>query len=340
MFEAQQPSAAARRYRQRIVAHETNSRSSPALKEAFRKMGEELVGGLYTARDLCFKWRDTIGRTPLEPVPPGVQYHLCLGPTPKGEFTRSRFHYNWHWFRDCGNGDPGNQGIHDVDAARWGLGVTHPCKVSWMGGHFKFDDEQETPNTLTALFEFDAAGKKKLMVFEVRHWIPNHEGGIGVGSKKKGANTIGTIFYPSKGSLVVECYTMYYTFLGREPEPGPGCQEGGNNRADFVSAVRSRRASDLSATLGTAPFPTRWCTGRTFRTGSGGRSHSMRRSLSASATRKPTGCSRIATASRSRRRESPDQSAPVACRHSASGQGCPGHRGAGERARGGLPIPL
>lgn len=211
-------------------------------------MGEGLVGGLYTAQGLCFKWRNTIGRTPAEPVPPGVHYDLCLGPMPKGEFTRSRFHYNWHWFRDCGNGDPGNQGIHDVDAARWGLGVTHPSKISSMGDHFKFDDEQETPNTLTALFEFDAAGKKKLMVFEVRRWIPNHEGEIGVGSKKEGANTIGTIFYRLKGCLVVEGYTKYYTFLGREREPGPGCQEGGNNRADFMSAVRSRKASDLSAT--------------------------------------------------------------------------------------------
>ena len=86
-------------------------------------------------------------------------------------FTKNRFHYNWHWFWDTGNGDIGNQGIHEVDIARWGLGVTHPTKVSAIGGKFMFDDDQETPNTINANFEFDVDGKKKMMTFEVRHWI-------------------------------------------------------------------------------------------------------------------------------------------------------------------------
>ena len=75
-------------------------------------------------------------------------YDLWLGPAPKRAFNRNRFHYNWHWFWDTGNGDLGNQGIHEVDIARWGLGVTHPTKVSAIGGKFMFDDEQETPNTM------------------------------------------------------------------------------------------------------------------------------------------------------------------------------------------------
>jgi predicted dehydrogenase len=107
----------------------------------------------------------------LEVRPAGVHYDLWLGPAPKHEFTRNRFHYNWHWFWDCGNGDLGNQGIHQIDTARWGLGVKYPTRVSAMGGHFMFEDDQETPNTLTATFEFEEGGKTKLLVFEVRHWI-------------------------------------------------------------------------------------------------------------------------------------------------------------------------
>ena len=72
------------------------------------------------------------------------------GPRRSARSTANRFHYNWHWFWDTGNGDLGNQGIHEVDIARWGLGVTHPTKVSAIGGKFMFDDDQETPNTLSA----------------------------------------------------------------------------------------------------------------------------------------------------------------------------------------------
>ena len=96
-------------------------------------------------RGLCFKWRDTIGRQPRQAVPGGVDYDLWLGPAPDRGFTLNRFHYNWHWFWDTGNGDLGNQGIHEVDIARWGLGVKFPSKVSAIGAKVMFDDDQETP---------------------------------------------------------------------------------------------------------------------------------------------------------------------------------------------------
>ncbi len=136
------------------------------------------------ARGLCYKWRDTIGKYPDGPMAPGekfamtvgsksfeptydaqylskVDYDLWLGPAPTRPFNRNRFHYNWHWFWDTGNGDLGNQGIHEVDIARWGLGVTHPTKVSAIGGKFMFDDDQETPNTLSASFEFDVTARRR-----------------------------------------------------------------------------------------------------------------------------------------------------------------------------------
>jgi len=251
LFEARQVVAAARRYN-RIVQQGSQSRSAPALQEAVQKMRDGLIGDVYMARGLCFKVRDTIGRTPVEPVPAGVDYDLWLGPAPKRAFTRNRFHYNWHWFWDYGNGDLGNQGIHELDIARWGLGVTYPTKVSATGGHFMFDDDQETPNTLTATFEFHDGDKKKILVFEVRHWISNHEAGIsqdrgGVG--KLYPNTIGNLFYGSNGYLAIDGYTSYKSWIGKEQAPGPSRSEDGDHFANFVDAVRSRKREALNAEI-------------------------------------------------------------------------------------------
>jgi predicted dehydrogenase len=245
MFEARQIVAAAQKYN-RLVQHGSNCRSGVA-REAIQKIREGLIGDVYMARGLCFKSRNTIGRTVTEPVPAGVHYDLWLGPAPQREFTRNRFHYNWHWFWDYGNGDLGNQGIHQVDVARWALDVKYPTKISAMGGHYMFDDDQETPNTLTATFEFNDAGRKKLMVFEVRHWYSNHEAGLGEGS----SNTVGDVIYGSKGYMAIasEDHGSYATFLGKEQQPGPGRKEIGDNWVNFIQAVRSRKHSDLNAPI-------------------------------------------------------------------------------------------
>jgi predicted dehydrogenase len=183
----------------------------------------------------------------VEPVPPGVHYDLWLGPAPRHEYTANRLHYNWHWFWDYGNGDLGNQGIHQLDMARWGLGVKYPTKVSAIGGHFMFDDDQETPNTLTATFEFEQGGARKIIVFEVRHWISNHEAGIG---EPKPGNSVGTTFYGPKGYLSMwdEDSHKYSSWLGREQAPGPGSSDAalmGNHWANFIDAVRSRKGRTL-----------------------------------------------------------------------------------------------
>jgi predicted dehydrogenase len=249
MFEAKQIVAAAQKYN-RLVQHGTNCRSNIS-REAIQHMRDGLIGEVYMARGLCFKWRDTIGRKPAMAAPAGVHYDLWLGPAPEHAFTENRFHYNWHWFWDYGNGDLGNQGIHQVDVARWGLGVKYPTKVSASGGHFMFDDDQETPNTLTASFEFDDGGKKKMMVFEVRHWITNHESGIGEGASASASNTVGATFYGSKGNLAIwdEDHGRYQSFLGRELQPGPSGQDIGNNWANFIAALRTRKHEDLNAPI-------------------------------------------------------------------------------------------
>jgi predicted dehydrogenase len=245
MFEARQVVAAAQKYN-RIVQHGTQQRSAIG-REAVKQMREGLIGDVYMARGLCYKRRDTIGRKPVSPVPDGVHYDLWLGPAPEHEFTANRFHYNWHWFWDYGNGDIGNQGIHQVDMARWGLGVKYPTKISAMGGHFMFDDDQETPNDLSASFEFDDGGVKKMMTFEVRHWITNHEAGV----TETDPGTVGAIFYGSKGYLTVwsEDFGKYTSFLGREQTAGPSGSDLGNHFGNFIDVVRSRKLPDLNGPI-------------------------------------------------------------------------------------------
>ena len=245
VFESKQIIAAARKYG-RMVQQGSQSRSSPALQEAVQKMRAGELGDVYMARGLCYKARNTIGKTPVEPVPLGVDYDMWTGPAPLRPFTKNRFHYNWHWFWDTGTGDLGNQGIHEVDIARWGLGVTHPTKVSAIGGKFMFDDDQETPNTMTASYEFNVGGKTKMMTFEVRHWYSNHEAGIG---GERAGNTIGNTFYGSEGYLVIDGYNKYWSFMGKEGKPGPARTERDTHFENFISAVRSRQQGSLTAEI-------------------------------------------------------------------------------------------
>jgi len=264
-WEGRQLVQAARKY-DRIVMHGTQGRSAEGYLEGVRKLHEGLIGDVYLSRGLCFKWRDTIGKAPVEPVPAGVHYDLWTGPAPMKQFTRNRFHYNWHWIWDTGNGDLGNQGVHEIDLARWGLGVRLPNKVSAVGGHFMFDDDQETPNTLNCAFEFHSPdGKKRMLEFEVRHWISNTEAEIGIPGFGAGAAALpqvagrvasrsqqpkamcGNLFYGSKGYMAMTGYESYRTWLGQEQEPGPSGTATGNRWANFVQCVRSRKKEDLLA---------------------------------------------------------------------------------------------
>jgi predicted dehydrogenase len=251
-WEGKQLVAAARKYN-RIVQHGTNSRSSVALREAMQKLREGVIGEVYMSRGLCFKWRDTIGKKPDGAAPQGVHYDLWLGPAPQRAFNPNRFHYNWHWNWDYGNGDIGNQGIHEMDICRWGLGVELPTKVASMGGHFMFDDDQQTPNTQVSTLEFNQNNKRKLLVFEVRHWMSNNEAGIGQRRDDKGlvtdSNCIGNVFYGSEGFMAIDGYTSYKTFLGKKQEPGPSRREGGSTWENFIQAVRSRKREDLHADI-------------------------------------------------------------------------------------------
>jgi len=246
IFEGRKMVEAARKYN-RIVQCGMQSRSIAHKQEAIRLLREGVIGNVYMAKGLCFKRRVSIGRSPDGPVPAGVNYDMWLGPAPLRPFNPNRFHYNWHWFWDYGNGDIGNQGVHELDVARWGLHQTGlPSSVFSDGGKFVYDDDQETPNTQLATFNY---GKLRL-VFEVRGLLTHSEGSI----PREGGNSIGNIFYGSEGYLSVDS-TGYQVFLGEKHErvkdvkAKEGIWDTQPHFDNFIAAVRTRKASDLNADI-------------------------------------------------------------------------------------------
>ena len=256
-FEGQQLVKAAKKYG--LVAQDgSEQRSNPCSQSMAKFLREGGLGEVYMAKGTCYKWRNTIGRTPDEPVPPGVHYDLWIGPAPKRPFSKNRFHYEWHWNWDYGNGDMGNQGVHEMDVARWGLGVTLPTRVSAMGGHVMFNDDQTTPNVLMAMFEFPnekgGGDKKKILQFEVRHWMTNREGAIGDDEKPlrdfmtTSGNTVGNMFYGSKGFMLKNT-REWKTYMGKEREPGPSGSGLGNHYQNFTDAIRANNPGALNGSI-------------------------------------------------------------------------------------------
>lgn len=239
IWEGRKMVEAANKYN-RIVQHGVQLRSSRALQQAVQHLRDGLIGDVYMARGLVFRWRPDIGNKGFEPVPEGLDYDLWLGPAQDRPFTRNLVHYNWHWHWDFGNGDVGNQGIHETDMCMWGLDVGLPSKITAMGGKFLWDDCKETPEVLSSTYLYP--DEKKMIQFEVRPWCTNAEDGASVGN----------IFYGSEGYMVIKGYGKYETFLGREKEVGPAGEEGGNHFDNFIQAVRARDKSILNAPVESA----------------------------------------------------------------------------------------
>ena len=148
-------------------------RSTPFKMKAFAALQQGLIGKIYMSKGLCYKRRPSIGHTADAPTPPGLNWDLFLGPAPMRPFNEKRFKYYWHWFWDTGNGDIGNQGVHEMGIARWGLNDPEwPKTAVSFGGKLGIDDDTETPNTLTAGFNY---GDREL-VFEVRGNLTGGEG--------------------------------------------------------------------------------------------------------------------------------------------------------------------
>ena len=196
VFEGRQMVAAARKYG-RMVQVGSQSRSIAHKIRAIQLLREGAIGQVYHARALCFRRRFSIGHTPDTAVPPGLNWEQFLGPAQWRPYSENRFAYNWHWFWDTGNGDIGNQGVHEMDISLWGLGRTGwPRSVSSIGGKFVWKDDQETPNTQNTTFDFGDAQ----MSFDCRN-LPTPPEGL---APMTGPNYVGNIFFGSDGFLVLD----------------------------------------------------------------------------------------------------------------------------------------
>jgi predicted dehydrogenase len=244
LFEGRAMEAAARKSK-RIVQIGMQGRTIAHKQRAIELLTGGAIGKVYMARGICFKRRPSIGHTPAEPVPPGLDWDLFLGPAPMREYTKNRYQYNWHWFWDTGNGDIGNQGIHEMDLARRGLGRDLPKGVASTGGKYVYEDDQETPNTQIATFDYGDAE----LVFEVRGLNTGGEPGI----QASGPNFIGVTFFGSKGFMPVDEHG-FQIFLGDKREPGESMKHAETqiddtipHMANFLKAVKSRNPADLTA---------------------------------------------------------------------------------------------
>jgi predicted dehydrogenase len=232
------------RQTKRMVQVGSQSRSSPTTAKAMQLLRDGVIGEVYLSKGLCFKRRKSIGKTPVEPVPPGVDWDKFLGPAPMRPYTKNRFAYNWHWFWDTGNGDIGNQGVHQMDVCRWGLGeVKMPKSVVSTGGKYIYDDDQETPNTQMATFDY---GDGEIM-FEVRGLLTGPEGAASI----KPGSTVGNLFLGSDGWMWLGGGFQVFKGEANEKVMDERSQGGGDTAVlhmkNFLAACRSRDYKTLTA---------------------------------------------------------------------------------------------
>lgn len=247
VWEGRKAVEAARKYR-RIVQTGTQSRSSHAIRDAVAWVRAGNLGKVLLARGLCYKPRQSIGKVDgPQPIPEGIDYNLWCGPAPMSPLTRKNLHYDWHWVWETGCGDLGNQGIHQMDIARWFLGEQElsPSVVS-LGGRLGYVDDGTTPNTQIIWHGYEKAP----LIFEVRG-LPKDKASQAEWGKNMDTfmnAQIGVVVHCEGGYVVIPNYSsaVAYDRLGEEVMRWSGAKDHYQN---FVDAVRSRRIEDLNADI-------------------------------------------------------------------------------------------
>ena len=220
----------------RICQTGTQVRSQPGIRQAIADIQGGKIGPVDLAIGLCYKPRGSIGLTMGEtPIPQSIDYNLWCGPSPMVPLRRKRLHYDWHWVWDTGNGDLGNQGIHQMDVARWGLGEQKLSNAVFsIGGRVGYKDDGQSANTQVSVFDYGA----KTLIFEVRGLpTPDYRGA-----------KVGNVFVGPEGSLVIAGYNNATLF---DPQGGKikEYKGGGDHYANFLKAVRSRKKEMLHADI-------------------------------------------------------------------------------------------
>lgn len=248
LYEGGKLVEAAEKYK-RVVQHGTQLRSNPGFQEGIKLLKEGAIGEVYMARCVCYKWRPSIGKAVPGKPPATLDWNLWQGPAQEKPFMVKEekqdegifVPYYWHWVWDYGNGDIGNQGVHQLDAARWGLGVTTPYRVASMGGLFLWDDAKEVFNASSSSFMFKGDdGKDKMMTLEVRPWCTNEEGG---------GTSFGVLFYGSEGWMTFPSYEGYKIYKGKDNKLFKENDEGSevNHFQNFIDAVCNRETNTVTA---------------------------------------------------------------------------------------------
>jgi hypothetical protein len=162
---------------------------------AMAKLREGAIGEVISAKVWNSQFRGNIGHVAESDPPPELDFDTWLGPAPKAAYRSNMLPGKWRWFYSFGEGDIGNDGVHDLDIGRWGLGVdTHPSRIAALGGKFVHEDDQEWPDTQSVLFEYHLeGGKKKLLSYEQRLWSDYHQEGF----------ENGDAFYGTKGYMIL-----------------------------------------------------------------------------------------------------------------------------------------
>lgn len=240
IWEGQQCIAAMKKYN-RVVQHGTQRRSDNLWYEAFDFIRRGNLGKVLWVKGFCYKPRPSIGKvTAPTPVPPGVDYDLWCGPAPMDPIMRKKLHYDWHWVWPTGNGDIGNQGVHEMDVCRWFLGNdTLPERVLGIGGRFGYDDDATTPNTLTVYYDY----KPVPFIFEVRG-LP----------RKAGADQMDAFGKKIRVGNWIQCENGYFAsgegggaaYDNNDKEIRKFKQQlgGEGHQANFIKAVKSRDPKD------------------------------------------------------------------------------------------------
>lgn len=241
VWEGRQAVAAAQKYSKNIVQAGTQNRSSQDVMEAIEYVNSGKLGKMEWVRGICYKPRDSIGLTTgPQPVPETVNYDLWTGPAvltpPRRNGPKGTIHYDWHWFWNYGGGDMANQGIHQMDVARWFLGEKTPTSVMTVGGRFGYKDDAETPNTLISVMSFQRCP----LIFEVRGL--GRKAGMRAMDYYMGSNGIGTIVKCEGGHVTAsETGTVIIYDNDNKPIQKLTKNTNGAHRENFVKALHSRK---------------------------------------------------------------------------------------------------
>ncbi len=222
----------------RVCQAGTQTRSNRAAHEAIQFIQDGKIGKVLLSRGLCYKRRPSIGHFDDSAAPSSLNYDIWLGPAPVRPFNKNRFLYNWHWNWAYGNGDLGNQGIHQMDIARWALkDQTLASSVLSVGGRFGYTDDGETPNTQLALYDF---GGGPQILFEVRGLKTDSLQGV----------MIGNIVYGTEGMVAFGVKDGGIVHLDKDGKLVSKFKGGElNHFSNFASAVRSGKQEDLHAPI-------------------------------------------------------------------------------------------